>query len=485
MEMFQVAQQAHDRKSNLYNVLNNSRFSFSSLSSSRSDPKYQIQSINGRNSVRVMHSTFAETSTEREIRMKSLVKSGLCPYCGEIRTHKIRLFGTARRPLTNDFVLNGVCRSCEPPEPALQTRRTLIELTHVRDWQGIEYYCEKYPYDSTYLFKDKHQGNTALHYACIYNGPFRIIQALVERSPSLAQTRNNRGQLPLHCALFYKADILILVPLLRNFPDGVHIKDLSGKTPIDYISHKKIINFFRNTDHSCVRSKNEAINSKVLLEWAKFMMILRVNYGLENASEAFEKFKEPSFCFCNDAICSPQQCWNTCREIMNHSTNSKSSWKELHSVVGLDALSALDLFYFVLEFSREQVNQLDDQGRTPLHIVAGFKSRPFSLEVMLNLLVVDKSTTMIKDNFNNIPLIYALDKGRTWNTGVKMLVDSCPESLLVRDSRKLLPFMVSALPCNSSISTAYSADEAIERLECCFRMIKACPEACGHRSWCL
>ena len=114
-----------------------------------------------------------------------------------------------------------------------------------------------------------------------------------------------------------------------------------------------------------------------------------------------------------------------------------------HSVVGLDALSALDLFYFVLEFSREQVNQLDDQGRTPLHIVAGLhKSRPFSLEVMLNLLVVDKSTTMIKDNFDNIPLMYALNKGITWNTGVKILVDSCPESLLVRDSRKLLPFML-------------------------------------------
>jgi len=70
-----------------------------------------------------------------------------------------------------------------------------------------------------------------VHIACSEGASSRVVEALLEHDPKVAQVMDKDGNLPLHLAYLNGADTDVISVVLRAYPEGVFVSNFAGSTP--------------------------------------------------------------------------------------------------------------------------------------------------------------------------------------------------------------------------------------------------------------
>jgi len=80
--------------------------------------------------------------------------------------------------------------------------------------------------------KDK-EGNTPLTVAIKYNAKTEIINFMLAENEMLPTLLDKRANTPLHIACMYGRREDVIETLMLSFPEGLHVKNFEGLTPLD------------------------------------------------------------------------------------------------------------------------------------------------------------------------------------------------------------------------------------------------------------
>eukprot|EP00957_Ditylum_brightwellii_P060381 4584429-Ditylum_brightwellii.AAC.1 len=104
----------------------------------------------------------------------------------------------------------------------------LRDCEYVRDLTLVEIQPE--------AAKQKYEyGSMPLHYACCYEAPVEVVDALLHVWPEAAKEKEYYGWMPLHYASWKGAPFEVADALLRVCPDAVKAKGRCGKMPLHYV----------------------------------------------------------------------------------------------------------------------------------------------------------------------------------------------------------------------------------------------------------
>mmetsp|Transcript_25809 Transcript_25809/g.40020 ORF Transcript_25809/g.40020 Transcript_25809/m.40020 type:complete len:460 (-) Transcript_25809:138-1517(-) len=434
-----------------------------------------------------MHTTFAEFEGDRLKRIKRLSRSGLCTTCGVVQTHKVRgLFFRKNLPLNNEHVSDGVCLDCRPREDESQAK-TLSELVHERAWPEVLRYIEQQP-ESKVASRDFF-GNNALHYVCMGDGPPQVTRLLTTNTEyCLSDTKNENGELPLHCAIRYNASIDNLFLLLDSNPSAIFVRDVDGKTPFSLLSLRKL-NKFRNGE---TFGWQQHMYNVTFNQWACLILLLKAADCLERGVDfdreisfvdragIWVQLRESFYLLpCN------QDVWNA---IKNSIYSPKISWHELHTAVTIFNEISEEMFTLILCFSQGQVMKRNRHGQLPLHIAASTSAESkSSLHVITSLLDCNADAASEADSNGKLPLDLALECGKAWDEGVAVIFEAYAKAVSIRDcSSSLFPFMIASViedaDCNwLGLSENSRGDDSLLRLNNTFELLLRYPAACFIR----
>jgi len=190
------------------------------------------------------------------------------------------------------------------------------------------------------------------------------------------------------------------------------------------------------------------------------------------------------------------QCWETFQLLVKAATahastvlhDSLSEREMVHDVVkNLDCLESFTFSLLTLKLCRGQLEQRDERGDLPLHILSSVKVRPqryefklpsssqqqvptrcrctdVSMNAMDLFLAFHKPAASMPDRDGELPLHLVLRNNAQWEDAVETLMRVYPAAVTVRDKKSgLYPFMMAAVDESASLTTL-------------FRLIRACPE---------
>mmetsp|Transcript_57180 Transcript_57180/g.66851 ORF Transcript_57180/g.66851 Transcript_57180/m.66851 type:complete len:398 (-) Transcript_57180:260-1453(-) len=261
------------------------------------------------------------------------------------------------------------------------------------------------------------EGHNALHYACLYLPPPRVIEILLFASNELALSPNNDGEIPIHWACLVSVPDEVLSILLEASPNSGCICNKKGETAISLLWDRYGRDLRKAVDSSVFAPpKAERIFwSTNMSGWRKILLVLQASYrGSPPPMEG----------------------------------NQITSRYILHAAVS-NSSCPLELIQLILILYPDQIAEKNESGMLPLTIVAKAQTKsndPTRLMVIINaLLDYFPSAARIQDKRQTLPLNLALQSGKTWQQGVKSLFNAEPRALLTRDaSTKMFPFMIAS-----------------------------------------
>ena len=148
-----------------------------------------------------------------------------------------------------------------------------------------------------------------LHLALVCGAPFSVVRRLVEVYPAALRYADDRGLLPIHLALYHDASDDILAYLLLKFPDSLHRRAPTDRSPIDCAlrGHNKvrgkILQIFVNKYKT--KTDTEAENRQKKIEAVNRLKLLKKALEASNKKKEEEKARktEPEgACKKNEAV---------------------------------------------------------------------------------------------------------------------------------------------------------------------------------------
>lgn len=431
-----------------------------------------------------MHTTFAEFEGDRLKRIKRLISSGLCPTCGVVQTHQVRgLFFRKNLPLNNEHVTNGVCLDCKPREDESQAK-TLSELIHEHAWPETLEFIEQQP-ENKVACRDCF-GNNALHYVCMGDGPPQVTRMLLSNVElSLAITKNENGELPLHCAIRYKSSIENLFLLLDANQSAIFVRDAHGRTPFSLLSLRKLIKFINGETFGWQQQCYDiAFN-----EWVCLILLLKAADSLEKGvnfdhgisfmdrAGIWMQLRESFY-----LMQCKQDAWSA---IKNSIDSPRNNWQELHTAVAIFSEISDEIFTLILRFSQGQVMKRNYLGQLPLHLATLRSSESRRTLHLINALLESNIDAASETSSNvQLPLVLALKSGKAWDEGVGSIFEAYPNAVSVRDrSLRLFPFMIASVEEDDDsnwfgLSESSRASKSLLRLNNTFELLSRYPAAC-------
>ena len=320
-------------------------------------------------------------------------------------------------------------------------------------------------------------GNTPLYYATIHSTK-DVVQMVLEANPSAAgqaehyyeklpihvareegtarvlldaypkgvATRCHLGQLPLHRACLNRDASPELCRLLveeglkqglggGSGNGGVHVRDHSGKTPLDYLCDKIV----RGSDWGCCDENKNTTNMQKSTSgsrksishfWQKLTMLL-------------------------GAVLPPFNCRDTCHNLLT-----------LHAAI--EGGCTFELIEKGMQAYPNQVLELDCLGRSCVAIAAANKSTsPAVIEMLLQASEMAKvaqtmasgytrgNISCVADREGKHVLHHAAESGRPYDHALHSIVVSNPSALHIRDGNGNYPVMSAAMRSDGDIGVIF------------------------------
>jgi len=109
--------------------------------------------------------------------------------------------------------------------------------------------------------RDEKYDRFPLHFACLYDPRFEVVQFLINRYVQAVQHRDTVLRCPLHYAAFGKADASVIELLIEHYPKAARIADSRGWLPL-HVAVKMSCSF--ETLRKLVEAYPESLNSKTV-----------------------------------------------------------------------------------------------------------------------------------------------------------------------------------------------------------------------------
>jgi hypothetical protein len=149
--------------------------------------------------------------------------------------------------------------------------------------------------------------------------------------------------------------------------------------------------------------------------------------------------------------------WKDLMDLLNMDLGrSHVPWRALHAASSLATISP-SFLQLAVRLCPEELQQADEAGQLPLHIVASLKSdhahsRSVRIKTVLGGFL---AATRVRDNDGSLPLHRAITSGQSWSS-LAALIRAAPETLSMRDSlSKLYPFQLAACSPLSQLNELY------------------------------
>lgn len=226
-----------------------------------------------------------------------------------------------------------------------------------------------------------------LHEACKLEESILVVQDLMLRSTREQwMAKDIEGRTALHCAIYWSASVDVVRELVQSCYELIHMQDVSGKTPMDYL-----LSFYAP----------EFGNNHVQIGWNSF---------LDNVVDMVRAF------FVNGP----------------HQDKTRNGSLYLHS-----ALYTKDCPMPIIEFlvvaAPEQADELDETGNLPLHLASAVEldeahSQSY-VEVIVELLERYPEGASAPNPEGLLPLHLMIQAGRSWECGIEKLVEVHPAAI--------------------------------------------------------
>lgn len=332
----------------------------------------------------------------------------------------------------------------------------LLEACLRYDWDQVKHLCRMFSCALSnhrnlvrqQLVQQDRWGNTALHAACHYNPPFRVLKQILLLAKAtdvynrLCTLPNGNGAIPLVvCCTTGGASLPCLLTLLQEVKSKEQLCDKEGNSAIDgllkrydmlrkvpkfakHMKPLKEINSLGNEQHetSLLQSSSARHSQQLLNEmdevasggfdmcWAKIELILKAAWVME---------------------CGSLDTWTS----------------PLHGAAKIASQIPPELSELLIRCNADMVSTPITQGGSlPLHLAIAQRAdccqqgeKASTFKFVQQLILADPSTaSRVDSKTGKLPLIQAIEAGFTWNCGsddgvLKQLWTAYPEALEEQD----------------------------------------------------
>eukprot|EP00591_Stephanopyxis_turris_P010684 CAMPEP_0195530992 /NCGR_PEP_ID=MMETSP0794_2-20130614/34106_1 /TAXON_ID=515487 /ORGANISM="Stephanopyxis turris, Strain CCMP 815" /LENGTH=469 /DNA_ID=CAMNT_0040662621 /DNA_START=128 /DNA_END=1537 /DNA_ORIENTATION=+ len=309
------------------------------------------------------------------------------------------------------------------------------------DWNSALFFVSSHPHLVSIQFPD---GTTILHELCNpeLKPPIDLVNAVIRACPGNITAFNFEGHTPVHLSVETGVNVQILRTLLKHhqqylasFEPDVSSLALHFFTPAFYIFGREWSDFLESKEGE--RAIQEAqwvecvseLKGELKTLWDKAVLLLRATYQTYGR-------KYGSVC-----------------------TDDEHAWhiaKIAHTALKIEGEIPLSFLKFVLSLccSQDITKERDHKGRSLLATCGTNVS--LGLEFVEAILEHSPEIANVADNEQRLPLHLSIERGRTWNAGVHMILMNAPQTLSIRDSKThLYPFMLAAQGVHSDLDTCF------------------------------
>ena len=230
---------------------------------------------------------------------------------------------------------------------------------------------------------------TPLHEACKREDSLPIVQDLMAQlSREQWMVQDDEGRTVLHYAVYWGAPVEIVRELVRASHDFIHVKDLSGKTPMDYL-----LSFY---------APDFTSNNSIQVGWGSFV---------DNIVDMVRAF----------FVDGPHRGKTRLGELFLHS-----------------ALYTKDCPMPIIEFlvvaAPEHAEEYDETGNLPIHLACQLDNideanSASHVEVISELVSRFPEGVRAPNPDGLLPLKLMINAGRTWEGGIQTLIEAHPAAI--------------------------------------------------------
>ena len=318
-------------------------------------------------------------------------------------------------------------------------------------------------------------GCTPLKIAMDSGSPENILSLILHHDPSSCSVVNKFGYTPLHVFFNrpnYRNDCNanFLRMLIGTNPEQIRTVDNTGMIPLHWLCSSNYV----HTDHLYtmleadpmtvfIRRQHDKAPSTKMLKWLESD---EAQYFLEeDATDCFDVRNRAAFDYFQQMSLLIGTMYY--RKISKRLLDERS-WHLLHATVACWRFVPFEFIELVVVSNDAHVQETDDEGRTPLHVLLSSTIGDNAVECnddvsacrghIINLLLATSpELCVVKDNAGFTPLICGIRNRLRWEDGLDSVCKSFPEVLNEKDPvDNVYPFMAAAIHGNEqSVDTIY------------------------------
>jgi hypothetical protein len=311
--------------------------------------------------------------------------------------------------------------------PSLMSGMSSTSSAHVRDFRTHD----SKPFSGGSQRRDKQvQGpyySSLLH--VVHTGaPAHVVEHIVmqgSREEDNIEKISIDHALPLHCAIDrYDNSMEVLLRMLEVNPHVASIRNANGFHSVDLL-------WKRFMDPEDYRSDEVKRKSSVLRSHMEDVVMPKFCINRQSMAQCMLHECPELMEFWKIVTIFIQAACHPAKKVPYQS-------KLLHDCIEIECHVLLVQFAAALH-PNQILEAVDNNRRLPLHIAA-MKSLP----IFKAVLGLNPRAAARQDESGRLPLHYAITSGKTWNDGVKDLIERYPESLKLQDPETGLPLYLLA-----------------------------------------
>lgn len=356
----------------------------------------------------------------------------------------------------------------------------LLSMTWERDWPKVVKRCKSHPREAEYVTEGSLR--TALHLACFNHGaPNYAVEALLKANRFALLVQDNQGYTPLHIACTFRgADDLVplfcstIMQMSDTLGDDMPlILSETCSSPLELACRRNapiptlraLLHIRRRIPWVAPVTGGEPYHSsgmkKTRAEHSPLHILLSYHNIATNDEDSEKRFKDIATSIFSGGQMSmtdkstndysPQEAlWAKCFMLIREVVGDATPF--LHAMVSV-ATPVIGLLSRTGPLFADQALLRDQYGYLPLHHVI---LHPYEGGKLIQLVRnINPAAAVVPVLLGPLPLNLALEKGRSWTTGIAYLSHASPEHVSVADkSSHLYPFMAAAT-CDCDVDTIY------------------------------
>lgn len=284
------------------------------------------------------------------------------------------------------------------------------------------------------------------------------LDLLLEAYPDAVWIRDNDGLLPLHTAVIVRRSLEFIDVLIRASPDALAQKGGSDSLypfQLAAVSSQVSLTFhlLRAAPHLVLDDPGDCLAPIEEGDSENSTDTISTNTGV---SPVLAPGSSNGYLELLNFVgsCAEPKMWNELLELLRIDVGRPTvPWRALHAAASLATLP-LPFLDLAVRLYPEELQQMDEAGRLPLHIVSSLEDVQIHSRVKTILGGFPLAVTA-RDNDGRLALHGAITSGKPWSV-LAALISAAPETLFWRDRlSKLYPFQLAACSPSCRLNELY------------------------------